>query len=141
MEISIQKEIDLVNEIIRTAINHGGDQGGAYYTNWDCLQTAIGEWLYARGLADAYTPSNDVAGIVSIKKVSFSNQASDGSIWSLVIPAVDINGKKKALLRNGKKSVKTDYIPIDPVLNSNCAAEDRVASNITLNIIADRALL
>ena len=45
MEISIQKEIDLVNEIIRTAINHGGDQGGAYYTNWDCLQTAIGEWL------------------------------------------------------------------------------------------------
>ena len=58
MEISIQKEIDLVNEIIRTAINHGGDQGGAYYTNWDCLQTAIGEWLYARGLADAYTPSN-----------------------------------------------------------------------------------
>ena len=30
--------------------------------------------------------------------------------------------------------MKTDYIPIDPVLNSNCAAEDRVASNITLNI-------
>ena len=49
MEISIQKEIDLVNEIIRTAINHGGDQGGAYYTNWDCLQTAIGSGFTQEG--------------------------------------------------------------------------------------------
>lgn len=93
MGISIQKEIDLVNQIIRTAIIHGGDLGGAYCSDWEGLETSIGAWLKARGLSDSYAPANDVDGIVPLKNASFSEEDSNSYIWTLWISAVDINGK------------------------------------------------
>ena len=92
MAMSIQEEIELINDIIISAIYHGGDLGGAYYSDWLGLESAIGEWLNARGLSDLYTPYNDK--IVSISKVSLCNLSSDEDIWYLRIPALDSKGKR-----------------------------------------------
>lgn len=92
MAMSIKEEIKLINDMITSAIYHGGDPGGAYYSDWFGLESAIGEWLNARGLADLYTPYNDK--IVSISKVSLCNLTSDEDIWYLRIPALDAKGKR-----------------------------------------------
>lgn len=92
MAMSIEEEIELINDIIISAIYHGGDLGGAYYSDWLGLESAIGEWLNARGLSDLYTPYNDK--IVSISKVSLCNLSSDEDIWYLRIPALDSKGKR-----------------------------------------------
>lgn len=92
MAISIEEEIELINDIIASAIYHGGDPGGAYYSDWLGLESAIGEWLNARGLADLYTPYNDK--IVSISKVPLCNLSSNEYVWYLRIPALDAKGKR-----------------------------------------------
>lgn len=43
MNLTIEAEIALINEIITSAIYHGGDPGGAYYSDWSGLESAIGE--------------------------------------------------------------------------------------------------
>ena len=92
MAVSIEEEIELINDIITSAIYHGGDPGGAYYSDWLGLESAIGEWLNARGLSDLYTPYNDK--IVSISKVSLCSLTSDEDVWYLRIPALDAKGKR-----------------------------------------------
>lgn len=92
MDISIEEEIDLLNDIITSAIYHGGDPGGAYYSDWLGLESAIGEWLNARGITDLYTPYNDK--IVSISKVSLCNLSNNEDIWYLRVPALDSKGKR-----------------------------------------------
>lgn len=92
MSIMIEEEIELINDIITSAIYHGGDPGGAYFSDWYGLESAIGEWLNARELTDLYTPYNDE--IVSISKVSLCNLSNDEDIWYLRIPAFDLKGKR-----------------------------------------------
>lgn len=92
MAISIEDEIELINDIITSAIYHGGDMGGAYYSDWLGLESAIGEWLNARGITDLYTPYNDK--IISISKVSLCNLSSDDDVWYLRIPAIDAKGNR-----------------------------------------------
>lgn len=74
MAMSIDEEIELINEIITSAIDHGGDLGGAYCSDWYGLESAIGEWLNARGLVNLYTPYNDKIASISKSVVPiFSN--------------------------------------------------------------------
>lgn len=101
MAMSIEEEIELINDIIISAIYHGGDPGGAYYSDWLGLESAIGEWLNARGLSDLYTPYNDK--IVSISKVSLCNLSSDEDIWYLRIPALDSKGKRIGAFQKWQK--------------------------------------
>ncbi|MCR4640394.1 MAG: hypothetical protein K5697_00010 [Lachnospiraceae bacterium] len=92
MDLTVEAEIALINEIITSAIYHGGDRGGAYYSDWLGLESAIGEWLKARGLTYLYTPYDDK--IASISKVSVSDLSSDEYIWYLRVPALDAKGKR-----------------------------------------------
>lgn len=45
LESDIDKEIELINEIILQAVSHGGDSGGAYCTNAEFLNESIIDWL------------------------------------------------------------------------------------------------
>lgn len=46
--LSIEDEIELMNDIIDSAISHGGDSGVAYNSDWYLLEESIGEWLFAK---------------------------------------------------------------------------------------------
>ena len=92
MNLTIEAEIALINEIITSAIYHGGDPGGAYYSDWSGLESAIGEQLKARGLTYLYTPYDDK--IASISKVFVSDLSSDEDVWYLRVPALDAKGKR-----------------------------------------------
>lgn len=45
-QYNIEDEIEIINEIINCAVDHGGDNGGAYLS--------CGEWLTFRNLQDRY---------------------------------------------------------------------------------------
>ena len=112
MSITIEEEIELINDIITSAIYHGGDLGGAYYSDWLGLESAIGEWLNAKGLTDLYTPYDDK--IASISRISLSNMSSDEDVWFLRIPALDAKGKRigaakkwQEIQRDGLKTLRS----------------------------------
>ncbi len=52
--MNIEKEIQLVNEIIANAIIHGADLGGTYDQNEKELTKAINNWIKAKGLENEY---------------------------------------------------------------------------------------
>jgi hypothetical protein len=54
-EFSEKKEIELINSIIREAIVHGSDNGGAYEINEDGLRESVSEWLEYHDLSEKYT--------------------------------------------------------------------------------------
>lgn len=51
----MEKEIAIINKIIREAIIHGADSGGSYEQNEKELTIAINEWLKLKGLSDKCT--------------------------------------------------------------------------------------
>lgn len=53
-ELTIEKEIELVNEMIANAIIHGADLGGSYDQNEKELTRAINNWIVAKGLENEY---------------------------------------------------------------------------------------
>lgn len=50
-----EKEIELINSIIREAIIHGSDNGGAYEINEEGLRESVLDWLKHHDLAEKYT--------------------------------------------------------------------------------------
>ncbi len=50
----MEKEIELLNEIIANAVIHGGDWGGTYDSNIESLVLAINNWLREKGVRDKY---------------------------------------------------------------------------------------
>lgn len=52
--MELQKEIDLINDIVLNAVVHGADCGGAYNQNEDGLRHSLNEWLKAKGIQDDY---------------------------------------------------------------------------------------
>ncbi len=50
----MEREIELINEIIANAIIHGGDWGGPYEVNLENLVMAVNNWLREKGLKDSY---------------------------------------------------------------------------------------
>lgn len=53
-QYNIEDEIEIINEIINCAVDHGGDNGGAYLSCGEWLCEAIEEWLTFRNLQDRY---------------------------------------------------------------------------------------
>ena len=51
----LEEEISLMIEIIGSAALYGGD----YYSDWFCLETAIGAWVKKKGLEGQYAPNPD----------------------------------------------------------------------------------
>ena len=52
--MDIEKEIELVNDMIANAIIHGADLGGTYDQNEKELTKAINKWIKAKGLENEY---------------------------------------------------------------------------------------
>lgn len=50
----MEKEIQIVNKIIREAVIHGADAGGSYDQNEENLIDSIKAWLNLKGLNDEY---------------------------------------------------------------------------------------
>ena len=72
MALTVNEEIELINDIISAAINHGGDMGGAYFSDWFGLETAIGTWIKARGLEGQYAPNSD-SYLSKIQRITMSD--------------------------------------------------------------------
>jgi hypothetical protein len=56
----MEKEIEIINKIIKESIIHGADAGGSYEQNEYNLIVAINEWLIFKGLHHRYTVEEDV---------------------------------------------------------------------------------
>ena len=52
---NIEYEIELINNIIKESVVHGGDSGGAYFSNTKKVYLVIQEWLNYHNLSDIYT--------------------------------------------------------------------------------------
>lgn len=59
-ETDIDKELELINDIIHMAIFHGGDGGGAYFSDAESLNESIQEWLVFRELDKEYTTTYEL---------------------------------------------------------------------------------
>ena len=56
----MEKEIKIVNKIIREAIVHGADLGGSYEQNEENLINSVNEWLELKRLSDKYVVKGDI---------------------------------------------------------------------------------
>ena len=50
----MDREIELINDIIVNAIAHGADMGGSYEQNVVGLSEAMDRWIQEKGLQDSY---------------------------------------------------------------------------------------
>lgn len=66
-EIEIGILMEYINNIIRQAIYHGGDSGGAYFTNREKLKSAMGELIWWLSLHD-YVICEDYQGYMYYAK-------------------------------------------------------------------------
>ena len=52
--MNIEKHIEILNNLIYESVEHGGDAGGAYYSNTENILKAINEYLKFFHLEDSY---------------------------------------------------------------------------------------
>ena len=52
--MNIEKHIEILNNLIYESVKHGGDAGGAYYSNTENVLKAIKEYLKFFHLEDSY---------------------------------------------------------------------------------------
>lgn len=53
------KVVEAINKVVREAVDHGGDAGGAYFGNADRLADALSNLLFQLGVADQYAMDLD----------------------------------------------------------------------------------
>lgn len=51
---SIEEEINVINEIVKQSVIHGGDAGGAYLSNEEMTVRYLQIWLEKKELSDKY---------------------------------------------------------------------------------------
>lgn len=56
----MEKEIELINNIIANAIIHGADSGGSYEQNEEDLTKAVNEWLKFNRVSHKYALKKNV---------------------------------------------------------------------------------
>lgn len=64
-----EKEVALMNKIIRAAIWYGADIGGAYRQEEDVLRNEINAWLIFKGLDKDYFVGEGEHNWLTIKKI------------------------------------------------------------------------
>ena len=62
----IDLEVDIINNIIKTAIDHGGDIGGPYFSNKENLIQSIEFWIKFRCMNDSFEVRNYPNGLIKI---------------------------------------------------------------------------
>jgi hypothetical protein len=58
--MNIEKEVNLINNIVLNAIMHGSDAGGSYNSNEDGLKRSLNMWIESKGLTDYVVQVVDV---------------------------------------------------------------------------------
>ena len=53
----LEEELLLLNKLLETAVNHGGDKGGAYFTCPEEIQEQLNKYLKLRKLTKEYRAS------------------------------------------------------------------------------------
>ena len=101
--ITIDEEIELINDIIDSAIYHGGDSGGAYNSDWHSLETSIGEWLYAKGVETSFAACKNA--IRPIEEISINDYYKAEKIWYCLIKDYQLNEICKEGLVSDRKGV------------------------------------
>ena len=81
LQAEVEKELRLVNSIIREAISHGGDLGGSYSTNGENLNNVIMAYLRARNLDNQYTTDATVYGDYSEPTIGRIPDGGEGFIY------------------------------------------------------------
>ena len=76
-------DLEYINDIIDSAISHGGDSGGAYCSDWGSLEESIGEWLHAKGIETFFTACEDA--IRPIKEIDILDYREDTKIWYCIV--------------------------------------------------------
>lgn len=74
--MNIEKHIEILNNLIYESVKHGGDSGGAYYSNTENILKAINEYLKFFHLEDSCViktttedwPSFDIAPFITLKQ-------------------------------------------------------------------------
>ena len=123
-EISVEKEIELLDEVINAAINHGGDLGGAYFSDWPGLEAALGTWIVGKGLEKAFIPSdNGEHYIAPIKPYSMSSQLNEGARCIIAFDTFEVEQ-----LENTGMAVPTPGIPF----RVNITEEDSLGRCLSL---------
>ena len=51
----MEKEIEIINKIIKESVIHGADSGGSYDQNEKRLLESINEWMEFKGISKEYT--------------------------------------------------------------------------------------
>ena len=122
MMLSIEEEIEYINDIIDSAISHGGDSGGAYCSDWGSLEESIGEWLHAKGIETFFTACEDA--IRPIKEIDILDYCEDTKIWYCVVSEyrLDEITAKGLTVPEYSKGVKLE------VYRSKYGANDRIRS-------------
>lgn len=96
-----------MDEVINAAINHGGDLGGAYFSDWHGLEAALGTWIVGKGLEKAFIPSDNGEHYVApIKPYSMSTQLNEDARCVIAFDIVDVEQ-----LENTGMAVSTPGIP------------------------------
>lgn len=101
--ITIDEEIELINDIIDSAIYHGGDSGGAYNSDWYSLETSIGEWLYAKGVETSFAACKNA--IRPIEEININDYYKAEKIWYCLIKDYQVNEICKEGLVCARKGV------------------------------------
>lgn len=123
MMLSIEEEIEFINDIIDSAISHGGDSGGAYNSDWDSLEESIGEWLHAKGIETFFTACENA--IRPIKEIDILDYCEDTKIWYCIVSEyrLDEITAKGLTVPEYSKGVKLE------VYRNKYGAKDRIRSS------------
>ena len=84
---TIEKEIELLSDVIRAAIFHGGDAGGAYYSDWFGLETALGNWIAGRGLEGQYIPVDDALYLAPLTPYPMCGRSAETDRFLIAVSA------------------------------------------------------
>lgn len=101
--IAIDEEIELINDIIDSAIYHGGDSGGAYNSDGHSLESSIGEWLYAKGIDTSFAACENA--IRPIEEININDYCKADKIWYCFIEDYQVDEICKEGLVSYRKGV------------------------------------
>lgn len=112
IEDDLEKEIEAVNKIIASAIEHGGDSEGAYFTNATELMSDINNYMKVKGISNDYTVISMDYEFNSCKEVVLVEEPKGNRFFQIVPSTTDTKvGFDKVIkaIKNGKKAKRKGW--------------------------------
>lgn len=111
IEDDLEKEIEAVNKIIASAIEHGGDRGQAYFTNATELTSAIHNYMKVKGISNDYSVISMDYEFNYGKKVLVEKDPNGYHFLQIVPTNTKVVGFDKVIkaIKNGKKAKRKGW--------------------------------